>query len=623
MLKHVLTFCMSVWIMGVSGVLAQADLTNAIANIRAEKFTEAQQELERFLGSKQKNTDQIYYWLGYISYQQEAFAKARTYFEQSVDTKSKSPFGNAGLGLISLKEDKLADANEYLTNAVTFNKGKDVEADFAIAEAYLQGGSSEIQQGKVILYRTRGDYPENPRSYILLGEYYTKTGVIESAIEELEKAISKSPDYIPAYVYLAELYFEQGKESKNSDDFNKGFSYAQKAIAKNPEYAPAYRIRGELYLLLKEYQKARDDLKKYVSLAGNDRRARIRYASFLFLAEDYEEALKELNAIDTTTNVMRRLKGIAYNKLGQDDKALQSMEDYFSNVKKEEYIIWQDYEVMGNIFRSKGDLDKADEYYGKMILKNTDRASIYEELAEEYEDEAKGMKRAAAKKYKEDKAAITAANQAAFEKYNECANAGDVPCTEEQQAIMDKIKVDAPKLVVNRNAAYAQATPIYLKEAHYRQKALDLADAVGLQHYYKLALAQYNSEQWEAADASFKEVNKLKDDYTTPYIYRMRIANKLEAVDTATQEWFAKVVADDVVSVWGEKAPASLDKKENEVLLTAYLILANYAFNPTGDTDNYNCPDAMPYVEKIYAIDPNYGQIKGLVEYCESVGQGR
>ncbi|MEO1448380.1 MAG: tetratricopeptide repeat protein, partial [Bacteroidota bacterium] len=303
---------MSVWILGVSGVLAQADLTNAIANIRAEKFSDAQTELQGFLGAKQKNTDQIYYWLGYIAYQQEAYDRAKTQFEQSVGAKSKSPFGNAGLAVIALKEDKLADAKEYFDNAVAFNKGKDIEADFAIAEAYLEGGSSEIQQAKVILYGTRDKAPDNPQSYILLGEYYKKQGVIELAIEELEKAISKAPDYVPAYVYLAELYYEQGKETKNAEDFNKGFGYAQQAIKKNPEYAPAYRIRGELYLLLKEYQKARDDLKKYVSLAGNDRRARIRYASFLFLAEDYEQALKELNSIDTTTNVMRRLKGIAY-----------------------------------------------------------------------------------------------------------------------------------------------------------------------------------------------------------------------------------------------------------------------------------------------------------------------
>lgn len=622
MLKHVLTFCMSVWIIGVSGVLAQADLTGAITSIRAEKFSEAKQELEEFLSVKQKNTDQIYYWLGYISYQQEAYAKAKAYFEQSVGTKSKSPYGNAGLGVIALKEDKLADANEYLDLAKIANKGKDIEAEFAIAESYLQGGTSEIQNAKIILYGTRDKAPDNPRSYILLGEYYKKQGVLELAIEELEKAISKAPDYIPAYVYLAELYFEQGKETKNSEDFNKGFSYAQQAIKKNPEYAPAYRIRGELYLLLKEYQKARDDLQKYVSLAGNDRRARIRYASFLFLAEDYEEALKELNSIDTTTNVMRRLKGIAYNKMGQNDKALESMDDYFKNVKKEEYIIWQDYEVMGNIYRDKGDLDKADEFYGKMIMKNTDRAVVYEDLAEDYNTAAKAIKSEASKTYKADKAALQASVQAAFEKYNECAKAGDVPCTEEQQAIMDKAKADAPMLQVNREKAYASAIPVFALEAHYREKALDIADPVGLQNYYKMGLAQYFAENWEGADASFKEVHKIKADYVTPYNYRLRIANMLEAKDTTTQDWFAKTVAEDIIGVWGEETVADLDKKESEILLVAYVIMANYSFNPTGGTDNYNCADAIPWVEKIYTINPDYEQIKSLVNYCESVGQG-
>ena len=46
-----------------------------------------------------------------------------------------------------------------------------------------------------------------------------------------------------------------------------------------------------------KFQLARDDLQKYVSLANSDLKARIRYASFLFLTEDYEEMLGELDAI--------------------------------------------------------------------------------------------------------------------------------------------------------------------------------------------------------------------------------------------------------------------------------------------------------------------------------------
>ena len=621
MFKRVLTFCASLlMLLGTQQALAQVDLSAAIGLIQEEKYDEAEGMLNGYLGAKQKNEDEVYYWLGYIRIQQESYVEAQKYFQQGLDLKSKSPLNLAGMGRLALIEERLADARENLDNAMTYSKGKDPEVAYAVAEALLVGGPDERGKAKTILYDLRDKYPDDPRPSLYLGTYYKKQGVRELAIEELEKGITKNPNYVPAYAYLAELYYEQGQETGATEDFRTGLENANKAIELNPNYAPAYRVRGELMLLAKEYKQARNDYEKYVSLTEGDLKAQIRFASFLFLTEEYQECLTRLNAIDTTTNVMRRLRGMSLNQLGRQQDAKAAMDDYFANVKKEEYIIWQDYEVYGNILRDMGDLDAADEYYQKMILKNPDRASIFQDLAEEYNLQARRQEKEASDLEKARIQALKDA-QAATDQYNTLRDTMPEEA-KAQFAIREEKLAEAQKLEAQVAEAQAAARAIYPIEAHYRQKALDYAEPIGLSHYYDLAKAQYNAEMWEDADKSFQEVHSLKADYLPPYSYRLRIANYMENADTTSMDWYVLKPAQDIVEVWGGMDAGSIGNSEKGALLIAYEILANYYFNPTGAEGNYHCEEAKPYLEKIFALDPNYSRVSQLADYCE-VGPGR
>ncbi|WNJ16253.1 hypothetical protein [Pontibacter sp. G13] len=161
-----------------------------------------------------------------------------------------------------------------------------------------------------------------------------------------------------------------------------------------------------------------------------------------------------------------------------------------------------------------------------------------------------------------------------------------------------------------------ETKPVYALEAHYREKALEIAESESLTLIYKLALAQYNAGMLKEADETFKRCHELKADYLAPYSYRMRIANSLEGEDEETMDWLVKVPATDIANVWGEMDAASLGAKEKEALLVAYEVLANYNFNPTGEDGNYHCDDAQPFVDKIYEISPDYARIKSLADYC-------
>ncbi len=622
MLKRFWMLCAALLILAPLGLRAQADLTDEIQLIRGEKFDEATAGLNDLLKEKQKNEDEIYYWLGLIDYQRESYASASENFRKALSADKKSPYALAGMARIAFLEERLADANEYLLEALNRLKGKDPQAHFAVAEAFLMGGPSEIGEAKKILYVAREDFPENPRSHILLADYYKAQGVPSLAIEEYEIAKKKAPEYVPSYASLAELKYEEGLETGVGTTLQEGLNNANKAIELNPNFAPAYRIRGELWLLAKEYQRARDDLQKYVQLTDSDLGARIRYASFLFLSENYQEAIDEIAAIeqDTLTNVMLRLKSMSLNKLGNSEQAQQTMDTYFDRVKKEEYILWQDYDTYGDIMRTMGDLETADEYYAKAITKNSARSKKYEELAGSYRSAGRALDKEIRAIKKEMVSDTKIANNF-IAKGNEAVRSEDAETAKAMFAKRDSLlaEIEAAQAEIAEKQAAAMAE--YELEAHYRQLALDMADPVELTHHYRLGMAHYNAENYKIADKVFIQASELKQDWETPYQYRMQCAYYLEQADTSSNEWLARDVAEDVIEVWGDKDPESLSKDAKQLVLVSYEVMANYNFNPTGEDGNYNCEDANPWIEKIYAIDPDYSRIQGLADYCESLNR--
>ena len=624
MLKRVTTLCASIFLLSQLGLFAQVDLTPAIEKINQEKYAEAQEELSGFLGTKQKNEDEVQYWLGVVSLKQQNFAKAADFFQAGINVKKKSGLNLAGMGLIKMKNEEFTDAYTFLENAISFTKGKDKEVNFAVADAYLEGGPQEIAEAKKILYSIREEDPNDPRTYIKLGEYYKKQGVPELAIEELEKAIEISPEYYPAYAALAELFYEQGKDTRSGEDFQKGYNYVNKSMELKPDYAPAYRIRAELYLISQfpdKFERARNDIQKYLDLTGEDESAQIRYAQFLFLTEDYDKALtqiEKLEGMNASNNVLRRLKGMSLEKLGKQDEAKAAMDSYFEKID-EKYTIALDYEVYGDILRAKGELDKADEYYVKAIRMSTDRDGLFTEIAEEYEGMAKNVEKEAAELEKAAKA-DNAEAQKFYKEYSilakkENPTEEDAAKAQELKSKMDAAVAAAKEKLAQSEAKEGEAAPFYMMEARYRKKVIEMADPVTLTHHKDYAYALYKAKEYKKADEAYIAMSKLKPDYMLPYKYRMQCAYFLEKEDEETNDWMAKPVAEDIVKVFDGNT-GELDGSDLQTVLVAYEVMATYNFSPSGQDGDYHCSDAKPWIEKILALDPNYARIKPIADYC-------
>jgi tetratricopeptide (TPR) repeat protein len=604
---------------------AQVDLTGVRDKIANDQLSDAAKELEGMVSQNPKNLDEVYFLLGRIAYMNENYDQARKHFQSGLNAKSKSPLNLAGMGLVEMREGNSAQATELLTQARTLSKGKLPDVEYTAAEAMLLGGTTEIGEAKKILYGMKESDPNNPEPYIKLGDYYKKVGVPELAISDLEAAIKKRPNYYPAYVSLAELKFEEGKATKQAESFNQGFKYANQAIELNANYAPAYRIRAELYLLNQQYDKARDDMRTYVSKTDGDLKARIRYAGLLFLTESYQDCLNELDAIEKAgmvTNVMRRLRAMSLDKTGEKEKALSAIQDYFANVKKEEFLIWQDYEAYGDILRSNGRIEEADGYYAKAIEKNGERVALYGEAAEDYQAEAKAVEKEISALKKKEEAAINAAN-GHIEKGNAFVREGNNDAAKAEFAMRDEEVARAAGIKAQYQALGAKALQMYENEAHYRDLVIKTAESVSLQNFMKLATSQYNAEQFEPAMASFGKVIELKADYSVPYTYMLRCAYALEQADTTSNAWIVKPVAERIITAFGNVDKAQMDSKTKQNLTISYEVMANYSFNPTGEEGNYNCLEAKPWIEKLYDLEPGYPRIKQLSDYCNSQGGNR
>ena len=535
--------------------LSAQSLDEAKSLINEENYSEAVQVLNTLIGQEDDNPE-FYYWKGTALFESGDFSGADNAFKAGIKAKNRYPYNHVGIARLLIKEGKSYEADEILTKkALYYDKGRDVNVKFAVAAAYIE--DKEFKKAEVFLLQGQSEAPDNPASYIALGDYYYQKDVAELALDQYMKAIDLAPEFVPGYTRVGQMKIE-------SQEYDEGAKYLNKAIEIDPEFAPSYKYRGELWLKAKRFEQARDDYKKYVELAGNDLAARIRYASFLFLSENYTEAISELETLkqDTITNVMRRLTGMAYHKMGDQDKAKANMDDYFANIKPE-YTIKDDYEAYGRIMLAQGNLEEADKNFDKMVSFDAENVSIYEKLASEFEALGKAARKAKDK-------------ETALENYG--------------------------------------------KEAHYRELYLDNSVAKSLKLYYTTAKANFYSENYEKAEQYFDEVLNLKNDYTPPYQFLMQMAYKkdqaIKAADTSAVSWEVKGPAERVVATFGEKAPEELKKSERNLILTSYEILANYNFDPNGDA-NYNCGAAKPFIDKILAIDPEYARIKPLTDYCD------
>lgn len=160
-------------------------------------------------------------------------------------TQANDGEGWARLGSAYLHRGLLRQAEEAFEKALTFAGGH------AIAQSGM---------GQIIL-RRGGDF--------------------NTAVASFRAAISKDPDYLEAYCYLAQAYLDR--------DMSDGEAYAAEALKRDPSFSLAWRILGDWFLSREQDREARDSYQKYLALEPDDVDVAERLGRVLLRLKDYAQ----------------------------------------------------------------------------------------------------------------------------------------------------------------------------------------------------------------------------------------------------------------------------------------------------------------------------------------------
>ncbi len=104
---------------------------------------------------------------------------------------------------------------------------------------------------------------KNKKAQSLFEDGYREAnrGQVEDAIAHFQKAVEKDPEFVDAYMMLAQLYENQGKQ----DDAIKQYESAIKA---KPDYIKAYYYLANSYYRVQRYKEAKANYTIYLESSG-------------------------------------------------------------------------------------------------------------------------------------------------------------------------------------------------------------------------------------------------------------------------------------------------------------------------------------------------------------------
>lgn len=375
-------------------------LKDAIRYSDREQYQKAKDILVGLVKTDTKSTDQ-YYFLGDVYFKNEQMDSARYWFMQGVKVNENSGMNYAGLGKVSMASNA-TEGKANFDKAVSLAK-KDGRIYAVIAEYYLNLDKPDA--AKALEYASKGAEVDAKNAWVklVLGDAYFASNDGTKAIEQYKASLILDPKSPLPLWKMGKLYLA----AKNYDV---GMQSFKDGLVLDADFAPIYREMGELYYRAKKFDKAIESYKKYLELRDKSDETDFRYASFLFLNEDYANALTILNSLaqkNFSNPVIYRLMAYSQYETKEYDKALQNM-DLFWKKAESKKIITQDYEYYGRILSKKGQDSLAVVYYTKALEKDTTKKELYGEIANTWFVAKKYDKAAAAYQKKIDMTKATA-----------------------------------------------------------------------------------------------------------------------------------------------------------------------------------------------------------------------
>jgi TolB-like protein/Flp pilus assembly protein TadD len=187
-------------------------------------------------------------------------------------------------------------------------------------------------QEQVRLTRSRPVDPEVHEAYLLGRAYFYKTPTPTNLIrakEHFEKAITKDPDYAPAYASLAQLYVQHpGPLTRDPREARlQARPWAEKALKLDDTLAEAHTALARIAQQEWDWAGAEREYRRAIELNPSYPVARLWYAQYLVAMQRFEEAVAEVQRaqqVDPVSPHINTEAGGAYFFAGRVEEAIAS-----------------------------------------------------------------------------------------------------------------------------------------------------------------------------------------------------------------------------------------------------------------------------------------------------------
>lgn len=326
-------------------------LQDAVTKTDNERYQAAASDF-RSLISREASKGDNYFYYGENFFKKGDLDSANMYYQKGVDLNATYPLNYVGLGKVLWYKGKNAEAKTQFFKAATLGANKNTEVMRKTAEAYINSENKNLEEAITILNSAIKIDAKNADNYLLMGDVLLEKNPTEGgpAIKQYDKFNELNPKSPKGILRAGKLY-QRGR------NFQLALDLYKKAEGIDATYAPAYREKAELYHLAGQDAKAIESYKKYLELNNSDE-ARERYASFLYVGKQYQNAITEIEAINKPENsdlYLDRILGYSYAELGNKTdtaayrKGLNAISKFF-----EKSATFPNFKYVGTDYKYKG-----------------------------------------------------------------------------------------------------------------------------------------------------------------------------------------------------------------------------------------------------------------------------
>ncbi|MDX9750510.1 MAG: tetratricopeptide repeat protein [Flavobacteriales bacterium] len=319
----------------VAGTARAQSLDQAVALTRNEQFAKAGAMFRVLLANDPRN-GAIWYHYGEHFLDSDRADSAAIAYRKGVELHTLHPLPHVGQGKLAQGRGDAAAAQAHFQKALEaadnklnkFDKKTKALVHREIAAGYAFGDTPDLAKALEQVDRAIALDPADAEAHIVKGDILLARNPSDATapLAEYRRAMDLSTLPVRGTARRALMYHKGA-------NYEAAITEYTKAIALDPAYAPAYRGRAESYFRVRKYAEATADYDTYLELNRGDQSARVRYAQFLYLVQDYPASLKlieELQAEGVENNTLARLKGYSLVELKDTANALPALEAYLA-----------------------------------------------------------------------------------------------------------------------------------------------------------------------------------------------------------------------------------------------------------------------------------------------------